>query len=72
MTGVYYTPQQLAQYVIRRATYEAARSDLGALTVIDPACGSGVFLVAAAEELRLAVTRDLLTQIRHATFSSIT
>lgn len=60
MTGVYYTPQNLAQYVLRRAGYDSCRDDLASLTVIDPACGSGVFLVAAAEELRLAVQRGKL------------
>lgn len=55
--GIHYTPHDLAATLARRAI-DLVEARLGRLpaTVCDPSCGSGAFLVAAAEEL---VTRGL-------------
>lgn len=68
MTGSYYTPSSLIDLVLDEALDplldEAERADdpeaaLLAMTVCDPACGSGHFLVAAARRIaeRLATAR---------------
>jgi methylase of polypeptide subunit release factors len=62
MVGAYYTPQWLASHVVRKSGYDGTQDDLSLLSILDPACGSGVFLVAAAEELRRAVAARLLDQ----------
>ena len=46
--GSHYTPRSLVEYVLRESTHELAHVPR---SVIDPACGSGNFLVAAAREL---------------------
>jgi hypothetical protein len=48
-TGSYYTPDQLVQLLIVSA--------LLAIRVLDPACGSGHFLLAAARRLALELAR---------------
>lgn len=76
-TGSYYTPDTLVQELIKSALDPviearlAARPDnpteaLLAITVIDPACGSGHFLLAAAWRLaeRLAVVRAVDGAVR--------
>jgi methylase of polypeptide subunit release factors len=54
-TGTYYTPQWLARYVLKVSGYSSDVAGFHLLRIIDPTCGSGVFLMAAAEELRQAV-----------------
>ncbi len=52
--GVYYTPRELVATVAEHALDIAAAADLGALRslrVLDPACGSGAFLVHVLERL---------------------
>ena len=58
--GVFYTPQALIVRLTRQAL-DASRAPLDTLRVIDPACGSGAFLVFALEEIadRLAAAGDL-------------
>ena len=59
--GTFYTPQALAEFVVRRtlAPLVAGRSSDGilALRVVDPAMGSGAFLVAACRYLAGAYAR---------------
>lgn len=55
--GEYYTPDWLAEYVLNRVGYEG---DLSAV-LVDPACGSGTFLVEAIARLR--------TQCEHKEYS---
>jgi len=66
LTGSYYTPDQLVQELIKSALepkIAAAlkipdpRTALLALKVIDPACGSGHFLLAAARRIASEVAR---------------
>jgi len=53
--GSFFTPQWLARHIVRRLGYRHENSENLLRTLCDPACGSGVFLIAAAEELRQAV-----------------
>jgi SAM-dependent methyltransferase len=46
--GEYYTPDWLAEYTIDRAGFEA----LPGSSMLDPACGSGTFLVAAIKRMK--------------------
>ena len=66
LTGSYYTPDQLVQELIKSALEPKiaaalkvpdARTALLALKVIDPACGSGHFLLAAARRIASEVAR---------------
>jgi hypothetical protein len=69
-TGSYYTPDQLVQLLISSAllpviadrlskatTREEKEAALLAIRVLDPACGSGHFLLAAARRLALELAR---------------
>jgi len=47
--GAWYTPTWLAEALVARALPDRDAADLG--PVVDPACGGGVFLLAAAERL---------------------
>lgn len=48
--GAWYTPSWLAADLVARALPDRAAGGLG--PVVDPACGGGVFMLAAAERLR--------------------
>jgi SAM-dependent methyltransferase len=52
--GVYYTPPHLVDLVIERVVGATAAERGPALRVLDPACGAGVFLVAALRRLEAA------------------
>jgi len=53
--GVFYTPDYVVKFVIKRTLDRAlegrAPEEMGELRIIDPACGSGSFLIAAYERL---------------------
>ncbi len=57
-TGAFYTPRPLTEYFVRRAlaplVHNAAPEAILALRVLDPAMGSGAFLVAACRYLATA------------------
>jgi hypothetical protein len=57
-TGTFYTPQLIAQYLVRQTLEPLVRQTpadrILALRVLDPAMGSGAFLVAACEYLARA------------------
>ena len=63
-TGSFYTPQPLADYLVRRTlgplVQDAAPDDILRLRVVDPAMGSGAFLVAACRYLADAYETALL------------
>ena len=65
-TGTFYTPQPLAEFVVRRTLaplVAAATPDrILALRVVDPAMGSGAFLVAACRYLAAAYERALIDE----------
>lgn len=58
--GSFYTPQWLARHVLRSAGYLWENPKSLMKVLCDPACGSGVFLVAAAEEIRQAAASGLM------------
>ena len=47
-SGVFYTPSDVADYVTREAIVDV-EEDIEALGILDPACGTGVFLRAALD-----------------------
>ncbi len=50
--GQYYTPPEIVNYILDEVGYRSGKSILGdTKRLIDPACGSGSFLVAAAKRL---------------------
>ena len=57
-TGTFYTPQPIADYLVRRTlgplVREAAPDQILQLRIVDPAMGSGAFLVAACRFLATA------------------
>ena len=67
-TGTFYTPQPLAEFVVRRTLAPlvagATTDAILALRVVDPAMGSGAFLVAACRYLAAAYARALVDEGR--------
>jgi hypothetical protein len=67
-TGTFYTPQPLAEFVVRRTLSPLVRGattdDILALRVVDPAMGSGAFLVAACRFLARAYEAALVDEGR--------
>jgi hypothetical protein len=63
-TGTFYTPQPLADYLVRRTlaplTREATPNRILELRIVDPAMGSGAFLVAACRYLAKAYEAALI------------
>jgi hypothetical protein len=63
-TGTFYTPQDLTEFVVRRTLAPLvsgrAPDQILALRVVDPAMGSGAFLVAACRYLASAYERALV------------
>lgn len=63
-TGTFYTPRTIADYIVRRTlgplVREAAADDILRLRVVDPAMGSGAFLVAACRYLAAAYEEALI------------
>ncbi|HEX5069661.1 MAG TPA: N-6 DNA methylase [Vicinamibacterales bacterium] len=67
-TGTFYTPQPLAEFVVRRTLAPLVRGatadDILNLRIIDPAMGSGAFLVAACRFLARAYETALVDEGR--------
>ncbi len=67
-SGTFYTPQPLAEFVVRRTlsplVLNATTDDILALRIVDPAMGSGAFLVAACRFLADAYERALVDEGR--------
>jgi hypothetical protein len=65
-TGTFYTPQPLAEFVVRRTlsplVRDATADDILALRIVDPAMGSGAFLVAACRFLARAYETALVDE----------
>jgi hypothetical protein len=65
-TGTFYTPQPIADYLVRRALSplvdEAPTHRILGLRVVDPAMGSGAFLVAACHYLAQAFESALIRE----------
>ena len=67
-SGTFYTPQPLAEFVVRRTlgplVAGASADTILSLRVVDPAMGSGAFLVAACRYLAGAYERALIEEGR--------
>ena len=67
-SGTFYTPQPLAEFVVRRTLspliLNATTDDILALRIVDPAMGSGAFLVAACRFLADHYERALVDEGR--------
>jgi hypothetical protein len=67
-SGTFYTPQPLADFVVRRTLAPlvagATADGILSLRVLDPAMGSGAFLVAACRYLAAAYERALIAEGR--------
>ena len=65
-TGTFYTPQPIAEYLIRRTIGPLVRGAspdrILALRIVDPAMGSGAFLVAACRYVAAAYETALIQQ----------
>ena len=65
-TGAFYTPRPLTEYLVRRAlaplVHEASPEAILALRILDPAMGSGAFLVAACRYLASAYEAALVRE----------
>lgn len=63
-TGTFYTPQPIAEYLIRRTigplVHDAPPDRILGLRIVDPAMGSGAFLVAACRYLATAYETALV------------
>lgn len=60
--GIYYTPTYIVDYIVKNTLGEIVAKtksgeDLRKITVLDPACGSGSFLIRAFETLREAYAK---------------
>ncbi len=55
--GEYYTPGWLAERTLQNAV-SASRQQAGDLRFLDPACGSGVFLIQALRMIRADTPQD--------------
>jgi len=65
-TGTFYTPRSITEYLVRRTLAPLVRGrtaeQIAALRVVDPAMGSGAFLVAACRYLADAYEAALITE----------
>jgi hypothetical protein len=69
-TGTFYTPRSVTDFLVRRTlaplVREASPEAILALRVLDPAMGSGAFLVAACRYLAAAYERAVVAEGRYA------
>lgn len=60
--GIYYTPRYIVDFIVRNTLGEAVKDKSGhealKVTVLDPACGSGSFLIKAFEILDRHIQRE--------------
>jgi hypothetical protein len=63
-TGSFYTPRAMTEFLVRRALHPLvtgrSSEDILKLRIVDPAMGSGAFLVAACRYLAIALERALV------------
>ena len=63
-TGSFYTPRSMTEFLVRRTLHplvvDKTPAQILALRILDPAMGSGAFLVAACRYLSLAIERALI------------
>ncbi|HET7619243.1 MAG TPA: N-6 DNA methylase [Vicinamibacterales bacterium] len=65
-TGTFYTPRSMTEYLVRRTlaplVHERSPDEILAIRVLDPAMGSGAFLVAACRYLAVSYERALVRE----------
>lgn len=61
--GIYYTPPSITKYILRRLPIEGIEQDERIL--VDPACGSGSFLLAGFERLNTILPAGWSPGLRH-------
>lgn len=59
--GIYYTPKNIVDYIVENTLGEvlkkAKKKDLSKIKILDPACGSGSFLIAAYDKMLKAAEK---------------
>ncbi|MFZ3077142.1 MAG: N-6 DNA methylase [Candidatus Aenigmatarchaeota archaeon] len=72
--GIYYTPEYIVEYIVKSTIGEAAKGksidEILEMKILDPACGSGSFLIKAFDEVCSAVERGLKTGEKSKKFKS--
>lgn len=56
-TGIFYTPSDVVEYIVQE-TLSSSEEHKGNLTILDPACGTGVFLLALLKNFSSTEHRD--------------
>ena len=60
-SSLHYTPQYVVRSVVENALRSAKISERSSLTIFDPACGSGIFLIEALSQLKKEAFRGTIT-----------
>lgn len=60
--GIYYTPKYIVEFIIKETLGEVLKNtkpkDISSIKVLDPACGSGSFLIAAYDKILETLTKQ--------------
>ncbi|MFA4954079.1 MAG: N-6 DNA methylase [Patescibacteria group bacterium] len=63
-SGVYYTPKYIVEYIVNETLGEVLKNtkakDISKLKILDPACGSGSFLIAAYDKILASLDKRSL------------
>lgn len=61
--GIYYTPQYIVEFIVNETLGEVLKKtkpqDIQKIKVLDPACGSGSFLIAAYDKILESLTKQI-------------
>ncbi|MCX5782139.1 MAG: N-6 DNA methylase, partial [Elusimicrobia bacterium] len=67
--GIYYTPQYIVDYIVKNTVGEVLKEtkakDLSKLKILDPACGSGSFLIKAFDEIVDYCSKQIQSEFGH-------
>lgn len=63
-SGIYYTPKYIVEYIVNETLGEVLKNtkakDIPKLKILDPACGSGSFLIAAYDKILASLDKQSL------------